>query len=76
MPQNFSSLWQTLCCAEFRVKFNIGDINMVQKSNKQSNEIKVCFTAYRPTITKNDVDDLVSFIVIVAQEGFRSIKVA
>lgn len=55
---------------------NIGDIEMTQKSNEQSNGIKVCFTAYRPTVTENDVDDLVQFIVIVAQEGFKTVKVA
>lgn len=49
---------------------------MTQKSNEQSNDIKVCFTAYRPTVTENDVDGLVQFIVIVAQEGFKTIKVA
>ncbi len=49
---------------------------MTQKSNEQSNGIKVCFTAYRPTVTENDVDDLVQFIVIVAQEGFKTVKVA
>lgn len=49
---------------------------MTQKSNEQSNGIKVCFTAYRPTVAENDVDDLVQFIVIVAQEGFKTVKVA
>lgn len=49
---------------------------MTQKSNDKSNGISVCYVAYRPTITEHDVDDLVQFIVIVAQEGFKAVKVA
>lgn len=55
-------------------KFNLGDIEMTQKISNRTNGIKVCFTAYRPTVTENDVDDLVQFIVMVVQEGFKTIK--
>lgn len=49
---------------------------MTQKLNEQSNGINVSFVAYRPTVTEEDVNDLVQFIVIVAQEGFKTVKVA
>jgi len=49
---------------------------MTQKSKEQSNGINTCFVAYRPTVTEEDVNDLVQFIVIVAQEGFKTVKVA
>ena len=49
---------------------------MTDKNKDLNNKIGVCFVAYRPTVTEEDVNDLVQFIVIVAQEGFRSIKVA
>ena len=49
---------------------------MTSKDRYSNNQIGVCFVAYRPTVTENDVDDLVQFIVIVAQEGFKTIKVA
>ncbi len=49
---------------------------MASNTKKQSSGIKVCFVAYRPAITESDVDDLVNFIVIVAQEGFKTIKAA
>ena len=55
---------------------NIGDITMTEKNKDLNNKIGVCFVAYRPTVTENDVDDLVQFIVIVAQEGFKTVKVA
>lgn len=47
---------------------------MTKKTTNQTNGIKVCFMAYRPTVTENDVDDLVQFIVMVTQEGFKTIK--
>ena len=49
---------------------------MKPKTNKQSSRINIRFVAYRPTVTENDVDDLVQFIVVVAQEGFKALKVA
>ena len=49
---------------------------MTDKNKDLNNKIGVCFVAYRPTVTEEDVNDLVQFIVIVAQEGFKTIKVA
>lgn len=49
---------------------------MTSKDRNSNNQIGVCFVAYRPTVTENDVDDLVQYIVIVAQEGFKTVKVA
>lgn len=49
---------------------------MTEKNKDLNNKIGVCFVAYRPTIIEGDVDDLISFIVIVAQEGFKTVKVA
>ena len=49
---------------------------MVSKCKDLDIKINVCYVAYKPSITEADVDDLVSFIVIVAQEGLKTIKVA
>lgn len=38
--------------------------------------IKVCYQAYKPAIREEDIDELVDFIVIVVQEGFKTVKVA
>ena len=45
-------------------------------ASKPTNNIKIHFTSYKPTVTEEDVNDLVNFIVIVVQEGFKTIKVA
>ena len=49
---------------------------MASKNKNLDTKINVCYMAYKPTVTESDVDDLVSFIVIVAQEGFKTLKVA
>ena len=49
---------------------------MASKNKNLDAKINVCYVAYKPTVTESDVDDLVNFIVIVAQEGFKTLKVA
>ena len=47
---------------------------MASKNKNLDTKINVCYMAYKPTVTESDVDDLVSFIVIVAQYLLHVVK--
>lgn len=52
----------------------LNSTNVKLNSSPTINGINVCYVDYRPIVTEDDVNDLVSFIVVVVKEGFNNLK--